>query len=180
VDIRSLRHDMGNHIQMVERLMGTENTAEASAYLERLKIEWQELAPEIRTGNPVTDMMLLEKKKEARMRGIRFESDFRYPENTKLDAFDVSVILYNALNNCMESVNGKKPYIRIHAFRKNSIFMLIISNSFEGKISIYHADGSGHGIGLKSMLRVAKKYMGDLSFEQNGNEVTVGIMLQIS
>ncbi len=187
-DIRSLRHDMGNHIQMAERLMGTENTAETSAYLERLKIEWQELAPEIRTGNPVTDMMLLEKKKEAGMRGIRFESDFRYPENTKLDAFDVSVILYNALNNCMESVNGKKPYIRIHAFRKNSIFMLIISNSFEGKISINPADGlpyttkkgSGHGIGLKNMLRVAKKYMGDLSFEQNGNEVTVGIMLQIS
>ena len=187
-DIRSLRHDMGNHIQMIERLMGTENTVEASAYLESLKIEWQELAPEIRTGNPVTDMILLEKKKEARMRGIRFESDFRYPKNTKLDAFDVSVILYNALNNCMESVNGEKPYIRIQAFRKNSIFMLIISNSFEGKISINPADGlpyttkkgGGHGIGLKNMLRMAKKYMGDLSFEQNGNEVTVGIMLQIA
>ncbi len=186
-DIRSLRHDMGNHIQMIERLMGTENTAEASEYLERLKKEWQELTPEIRTGNPVTDMIILEKKKEAQMLGIRFESDFRYPENTKLDAFDVSVILYNALNNCMESVNGKKPYIRIQAFRKNSIFMLIISNSFEGKLHINPADGlpyttkkGGHGIGLKNMLRVAKKYMGDLSFEQNRNEVTVGIMLQIA
>ena len=187
-DIRSLRHDMGNHIQMIERLMGTENTAEASAYLERLKIEWQEITPEIRTGNPVTDMILLEKRKEAQMRGIRFESDFRYPENTKLDAFDVSVILYNALSNCMESVNGENPYIRIQAFCKNSIFMLIISNSFEGKLPISPADGlpyttkkgGGHGIGLKNMLRVAKKYMGDLSFEQNRNEITVGIMLQIA
>lgn len=187
-DIRALRHDMGNHIQMIESLMGTENTAEASAYLGRLKIEWQELAPKIRTGNPVTDMILLEKKKEAKMRGIRFESDFQYPENTKLDAFDVSVILYNALNNCMESVNGENPYIRIQAFRKNSVFMLIISNSFEGKLFINPADGlpcttkkgGGHGIGLKNMLRVAKKYMGDLSFEQNGNEVTVGIMLQVA
>ncbi len=187
-DIRSLRHDMGNHIQIIERLMGTENTAEASAYLERLKIEWKELTPEIRTGNPVTDMILLEKKKEAGMRGIRFECDFRYPENTKLDAFDVSVILYNALNNCMESVNGEKPYIRIQAFRKNSIFMLIISNSFEGRLLTNPADGlpyttkkgGGHGIGLKNMLRVAKKYMGDLSFEQNGNEVMVGIMLQVA
>ena len=187
-NIRSLRHDMGNHIQMTEHLMESGNTAEASAYLERLKIEWQELAPEIRTGNPVTDMILLEKKKEAGMRGIRFESDFRYPENTKLDAFDVSVILYNALNNCMESVNGEKPYIRIQAFRKDSIFMLIISNSFEGKLPISPADGlpyttkkgGGHGIGLKNMLRVAKKYMGDLSFEQNGNEVIVGIMLQVA
>lgn len=187
-DIRSLRHDMGNHIQMIEHLMGTGNTAEASAYLERLKTEWQELTPEIRTGNPVTDMILLEKKKEAEMRGIRFESDFRYPENTKLDAFDVSVILYNALNNCMESVNGEKPYIRIQAFLKNSVFMLIVSNSFEGKLLTNPADGlpyttkkgGGHGIGLKNMLRVAKKYMGDLSFEQNGNEVTVGIMLQVA
>lgn len=187
-DIRSLRHDMGNHIQMIEHLMGSGNTAEASAYLERLKIEWQELTPEIRTGNPITDMILLEKKKEAEMRGIRFESDFRYPENTKLDAFDVSVILYNALNNCMESVNGEKPYIRIQAFLKNSVFMLIVSNSFEGKLLTNPADGlpyttkkdGGHGIGLKNMLRVAKKYMGDLSFEQNGNEVTVGIMLQVA
>ena len=187
-DIRSLRHDMGSHIQMIERLMEMENTAEASEYLGRLKTEWQELTPEIRTGNPVTDMILLEKKKEARMRGIRFECDFRYPENTKLDAFDVSVLLYNALNNCMESINGKNPYIRIQAFRKNSIFMLIISNSFEGRIPINPADGlpyttkkgDGHGIGLKNMQGVAKKYMGDLSFEQNGNEVTVGIMLQIA
>ena len=187
-DIRSLRHDMGNHIQMIERLMETGNSAEASAYLGRLKKEWKELTPEIRTGNPVTDMILLEKKKEAGMRGIRFECDFRYPENTKLDAFDVSVILYNALNNCMESVNGEKPYIRIQAFRKNSVFMLIISNSFEGRLFTNPADGlpyttkkgSGHGIGLKNMLRVAKKYMGDLSFEQNGNEVMVGIMLQVA
>ncbi len=186
-DIRSLRHDMGNHIQVIERLMETENSAEASEYLERLKNEWQELTPEIRTGNPITDMILMEKKKEAEKQGIRFVCDFHYPENTKLDAFDVSVILYNALNNCMESVNGTGPYIKIQTFRKDSIFMLLINNSFEGRLMLDPADGfphttkkSGeHGIGLKNIRRVAKKYMGDLSFEQNGDEVTLGVMLQI-
>ena len=165
-DLRAMRHDMGNHIQMIERLMGADNSSEAFAYL---------------------DMILLEKSNEAQMRGIRFECDFRYPENTKLDVFDVCIILYNALNNCMESVNGEKPYIKVHAFRKNSIFMLIISNSFKGRLRIDPAEGipytakknGEHGIGLKNMRRVAKKYMGDLSFEQNGDEVTVGIMLQI-
>ena len=185
-DIRSLRHDMGNHIQMIERLMETGNSAEASAYLGRLKKEWKELTPEIRTGNPVTDMILLEKKKEAGMRGIRFECDFRYPENTKLDAFDVSVILYNALNNCMESVNGEKPYIRIQAFRKNSIFMLIISNSFEGKLPINPTDGfpyttkksGGHGIGLKNMDSVAGRYFGTMSYEVKDDVFCLTIMLQ--
>ncbi|MCI9079925.1 MAG: GHKL domain-containing protein [Lachnospiraceae bacterium] len=186
-DLRAMRHDMGNHIQMIEHLMSSDNSSEAFAYLGRLKNEWQELAPEIRTGNPVTDMIFLEKGKEAQMRGIRFECDFRYPENTKLDVFDVCIILYNALDNCLESVNGEKPYVKVHAFRNNSIFMLIISNSFKGRLRIDPAEGipytvkknGEHGIGLKNMRRVAKKYMGDLSFEQNGDEVTVGIMLQI-
>ncbi len=187
-DIRSLRHDMGNHIQMIERLMAAGSSAEASAYLERLKSEWKELAPEIRTGNPVTDMILLEKKKEAEARGIRFECDFYYPDGTGLDAFDISVLLYNALNNCLESVNGEDPYIKIQAFRKNSVFVLFISNRFQGRLQMDAAEGlplttktnGGHGIGLKNMRRVARKYMGDLSFEQNGDEVTVGIILQIA
>lgn len=187
-DIRSLRHDMGNHIQMIERLMAAGNSAEASAYLERLKGEWQELTPELRTGNPVMDMILLEKKKEAEARGIRFECDFCYPNGTELDAFDVSVLLYNALNNCLESVNGENPYIKVQAFRKDSVFMLIISNSFTGRLRMDATEGlpfttkksGGHGIGLKNMRRVARKYMGDLSFEQGKDEVTVGIMLQIA
>ena len=187
-DLRSLRHDMGNHIQMIERLMAAGNSAEASAYLERLKGEWQELTPEIRTGNPVVDMILLEKKKEAEARGIRFECDFCYPNGTGLDAFDVSVLLYNALNNCLESVNGEDPYIKVQAFRKNSVFVLITSNSFTGRLRMDAAEGlpfttkksGGHGIGLKNMRRVARKYMGDLSFEQDKDEVTVGIMLQIA
>lgn len=64
-DLRAMRHDMGNHIQMIERLMGADNSSEAFAYLGRLKSEWQELTPEIRTGNPVTDMILLEKSKRS-------------------------------------------------------------------------------------------------------------------
>ncbi len=187
-DLRSLRHDMGNHIQMIERLMVAGNSAEASAYLERLKGEWQELTPKVRTGNPVVDMILLEKKKEAEARGIRFTCDFCYPNGTGLDAFDVSVLLYNALNNCLESVNGEHPYIKVQAFRKNSVFMLIVSNSFTGRLRMDAAEGlpfttkksGGHGIGLKNMRRVARKYMGDLSFEQDKDEVTVGIMLQIA
>ena len=186
-DIRSMRHDMGNHIQVLERLIGTENSGEARTYLERLSDEWKELTPEIKTGNPVTDIILLEKKKEAEKAGIAFCCDFHYPENTKLNAFDLSVILYNALNNCMESANGDKPYIRIYSFHQNSVYTLIIRNSFQGKLYIDSESGlpfttkkSGeHGIGLKNIRRVARKYMGDVSFEQRDGEVIVSIMLQI-
>ena len=44
-------------------------------------------------------MILMEKLREAKEKQIRFISDFHYPGDTKLNAFDLSVILNNALDN---------------------------------------------------------------------------------
>ena len=76
-------------------------------------------------------MILMEKLREAKEKQIRFISDFHYPGDTKLNAFDLSVILNNALDNCMENVSGENPYICISSFRKNSIFMITIKNRYE-------------------------------------------------
>lgn len=74
----------------------------------------------------------MEKMREAEEKRIQFSSDFYYPENTKLNVFDLSVIMNNALNNCMENVSGDNPYISVSSFRKNSIFMITIKNSYQG------------------------------------------------
>ena len=185
-DIRSLRHDMGNHIQTLEHLVALNNMDDAAQYMEYLKNKWNEVSPAIKTGNPVTDVILMEKLREADEKNISFTADFHYPQNTKLNVFDLSVILNNALNNCLENVNGSSPYINISSFQKNSIFMIIVKNSFEGRLDL--DDGglpwttkteNGHGIGLNNILRVAKMYMGDISFEQVEGEVILSIMLQI-
>lgn len=185
-DIRSLRHDMGNHIQTLEHLVSLHNTDDAAEYLEHLKGKWDDISPEIKTGSPVADVILMEKSREAKEKNISFNCDFHYPENTKLNAFDLSVIMNNALNNCMENVSGNNPYISISSFRKDSIFMITIKNSFEGQLELEEGNlpqttkpGKEHGIGLNNILRVAKMYMGDIAFEQRGGEVTLSIMLQV-
>ena len=182
-DIRSMRHDMGNHIQTLEHLVAHNNMDDATEYLEHLKNEWDEVSPEIKTGSPV---ILMEKLREAKERQIRFLSDFHYPHNTKLNAFDLSVIMNNALNNCMENVSGDDPYISISSFRKNSIFMITIKNSFGGQLNFGDSDlpettksGREHGIGLNNIRRVARMYMGDISLEQGNEEVILSIMMQV-
>ena len=179
-DIRSLRHDMGNHIQILEHLVAHNNMDDAAEYMEHLQKEWNDVSPEIKTGSPVIDVILMEEKR------IRFTSDLYYPENTKLNAFDMSVIMNNALNNCMENVSGDDPYISISSFRKNSIFMITIKNSYQGELNYSDSDlpettksGKGHGIGLNNIRRVAKMYMGDISLEQVDKEVILSIMLQV-
>ena len=185
-DIRSMRHDMGNHIQTLEHLVAHNNMDDATEYLEHLKNEWDEVSPEIKTGSPVIDVILMEKLREAKERQIRFLSDFHYPHNTKLNAFDLSVIMNNALNNCMENVSGDDPYISISSFRKNSIFMITIKNSFWGQLNFGDSDlpettksGREHGIGLNNIRRVARMYMGDISLEQGNEEVILSIMMQV-
>lgn len=185
-DIRSMRHDMGNHIQTLEHLVAHNNMDDATEYLEHLKNEWDEASPEIKTGSPVIDVILMEKLREAKERQIRFLSDFHYPHNTKLNAFDLSVIMNNALNNCMENVSGDDPYISISSFRKNSIFMITIKNSFGGQLNFGDSDlpettksGREHGIGLNNIRRVARMYMGDISLEQGNEEVILSIMMQV-
>lgn len=185
-DIRSMRHDMGNHIQTLEHLVAHNNMDDATEYLEHLKNEWDEVSPEIKTGSPVIDVILMEKLREAKERQIRFLSDFHYPHNTKLNAFDLSVIMNNALNNCMENVSGDDPYISISSFRKNSIFMITIKNSFEGQLNFGDSDlpettksGREHGMGLNNIRRVARMYMGDISLEQGNEEVILSIMMQV-
>lgn len=185
-DIRSMRHDMGNHIQTLEHLVAHNNMDDATEYLEHLKNEWDEVSPEIKTGSPVIDVILMEKLREAKERQIRFLSDFHYPQNTKLNAFDLSVIMNNDLNNCMENVSGDDPYISISSFRKNSIFMITIKNSFGGQLNFGDSDlpettksGREHGMGLNNIRRVARMYMGDISLEQGNEEVILSIMMQV-
>ena len=185
-DIRAMRHDMGNHIQTLEHLVAHNNMDDATEYLEHLKNEWDEVSPEIKTGSLVIDVILMEKQREAKERQIRFLSDFHYPQNTKLNAFDLSVIMNNALNNCMENVSGDDPYISIYSFRKNSIFMITIKNSFVGHLNFGDSDlpettksGREHGMGLNNIRRVARMYMGDISLEQGNEEVILSIMMQV-
>ncbi len=152
-DIRMLRHDMGNHIQTIENLLDNDDRKDAIEYAARLREEWQDISYEIKTGNPVTDVVLMEKKKEAEGRHIKFFCDFHYPERTKIDAFDISVILNNALDNSMEAVNGASPYISISSFQKNNIFMILFSNSFEGNIVM--DDDTGLPVSTKRKLAMA-------------------------
>ena len=114
-DIRSLRHDMGNHIQILEHL-----------------------------------------------------------------------VAHNNMDDAAEYVSGDDPYISISSFRKNSIFMITIKNSYQGELNYSDSDlpettksGKGHGIGLNNIRRVAKMYMGDISLEQVDKEVILSIMLQV-
>lgn len=193
-DIRSIRHDMANHILTLEGLYAGNRLEEAREYSEDLKTalagtESGQNLTGIKSGNPVTDVILQEKKKEAEKKNIRFRSSFYYPENAGINAFDISVILNNALQNAIENVDmGGGPYIRIRSYRRDNAYMIEIANCFSGSLQWEGESGlprtskegaDGHGYGLSNIRRVAEKYSGDIAIDVKNGEFCLSVMLML-
>lgn len=195
-NIRSIKHDMTNHILTLEGLYAREQREEAQAYGAELKNLLSEMTGEIKSGNPVTDVILQEQKKEAEKRNIRFRTDFYYPKGSRINAFDISVILNNALQNAMENVkhcpsenvNCDAPYISVHSYHRDNAYMIEICNSFTGDLQwdtenelpvTTKRKADGHGYGLANIRRVAEKYAGDIAIDVKNGAFCISIMLMM-
>ncbi len=186
-DIRALKHDMGNHISVLENLFMKNETEELEKYMAELKSAWSGSVAEIKTGNPVTDVILTQKQKEAEEKGIDFRCRFIYPADTKINAFDVSVILNNAIANALEGVKEcKNPYVSIAAYRKKNAYILEVTNCIRRTVEIDDETGlpettkkdkGSHGFGLANIRKVAQKYYGDIDISQDENSFTLTVML---
>lgn len=195
--IRSMKHDMTNHILTLERLYAGNEIKEAKDYGKELKVALSQVTGEMKTGNPVTDVILQELKSEAEKRNIYFRSDFYFPTGTDINVLDVSVILNNALQNAMESITyftskkaGKteEPHISVLSYHRNNAYMIEISNSFIGELQWDEERGlpvtskektDGHGYGLANIRMVARKYSGDIAIDVKDDEFRLSIMLMM-
>lgn len=191
-DIRGIRHDMGNHIMTLEALYASGEHEAADEYMEELKCKLTDTNNEIRSGNPVTDVILLERRREAEEKKIEFICDFHYPNKGQLqiNAFDISVILNNALDNAIKAAysvqqSKGKAKITITTYTKNSIYILKIENSFEGSPNIHNSGQTPltnkqkdqHGYGLRNIKKVAQKYCGDIYIDYNESTFKLSVML---
>ncbi len=189
-NIKGMRHDLGNHIMILENLCKEGEQREAIGYLKEMKEQFYEAETEIKSGNPVTDILLTERKREAENREISFQCDFHYPEGASVNAFDVSIILYNALNNAIEGAEGcEKPFIRLFSYREKNVLMIEIANSLKERVIIEEENGlplttkdnkEDHGYGLINIRRVAQKYFGDIAIEQRDGMFVLHIMLMLA
>ena len=164
-NIRGIKHDMTNHLLTLERLYAGNKPQEAKTYSASLKKALSTASGEIRSGNPVTDVILQEWKSVTEKKGVLFESDFYYPSETAINAFDISVILNNALQNAVENVS-QKGLVSIRSYHRNQAYMIEICNSFSGSLQWDVESGlpmttkdkaDEHGYGLSNIRRVAAK-----------------------
>lgn len=195
-DMRSLRHDMGNHLMTLKQLYDKGEYNEAQQYTDKLNKEMAKASLDINSGNPVTDVILSGKKMEMEEKGIAFFCDFHYPMTESIDSFDISIILNNALSNAIEAIEREnfkenEAHVSLVSTHRKNMYIIEVANSYRGKLDTDPKSGlprtcksgEGHGFGLANIRHVARKYLGDIEI---GKEVYEGreccvlhVMLQI-
>lgn len=192
-DIRSLKHDMANHIMTLEHLWEQEEYFQAKEYAVQLKEALHDATAEIKSGNPVTDVLIAEYEEKAKQKKIMFQSTFFYPDTGKMDAFDMSILLNNAFDNALRAAEGYKAShgsakITLSSYRNQNAYLICMENSFADKLerngdtglpATSKDNGQEHGYGLLNMKRVAEKYYGDIDMQQAEDRVKLVIMLML-
>lgn len=198
--IRSMKHDMQNYLFDIRSLLSSrgirvEDDPEGlGAYFSGIGEALDRMNAVYHTGNPVTDVVINEKYRQARSLGAQFTCSFRFPEAYRISAFDISIILNNALNNALEAcerLKEKNPEvplsIQIEAYCKNNVFLMEITNTFDGILK--HAererflmtrkeDPFEHGLGFQNIRRCAEKYFGTADYRYSEDRFYLTVMLQ--
>lgn len=191
--IRGMRHDMNNYIADMEQLFisGKDAESEGQQYLLHMREALDSLTLHCNTGNPVMDVIMNRKWQECDKAGIILESDFIFPEQSGIEAFDLGILLNNALDNAIEACKKCNqetvPVIRLHSYIKGRMFFLRIENNCDRNEISYtedhtlqttKEDDSMHGIGLKNMNSVVERYFGTMTYEIGDDIFCLTIMLQ--
>ena len=198
--IRSVKHDMKNHMVVLQNLLrkkGADEDEEIRQYFEGMRQSVEQIDSRVHTGNAVSDAVVGSKFRYAakRVKGIRLDaSRFMLTDAVTIKAYDMGVILNNGLDNAIEAcvrMREKQPdakaYITIRSFKAKNMYFIEIENSFDG-VALFHKD-SGlpistkkdkevHGIGLKNIRKCAVKYGGDLDCIVKGSKFTLSVMVK--
>lgn len=175
-DMRGLRHDLRGHINNITQYVKKQNNADAeelNGYIRNMEETVSRLDFGYQTGNPITDIIIHQKKQEADRAGVKFSVDFSYPKELQIDVYDIGVVLNNALENAIEAATllERDKYVSLHSYVKGNLFFIEIENSFAREIVMNKESGlpesskankKFHGMGLTNIQRCARKYKGDI------------------
>lgn len=187
-NMKVIWHDISNHIECTKWLM-TNNRTEAGEYLNLLETMVEVYSPVAFSENTVVDAVLCGKLSKAKEMGIHTEVNLNMEKNIAIDQIDLCSIFSNSLDNAIEASNivkGKKA-IKLTAVRDSGFLLIQIINTAvdAGKRDLYgnivtgKKDKDRHGVGLKSISKVAEKYDGYMNTTFENGMFKLSILLNI-
>ena len=181
--IRSIYHDMKNHLLVLESSQGTEATRQMA---QELRAQIADYENYIHTGNDFLDIIIRDKAEKAREKHIDFSAFIDFGGVDFIEPLDISTLFGNGIDNAIEA-SEKLPedqrVILIKAGQVQNFVSILIENNCADEV---HADGHTtkgdkflHGFGISNMKKAAEKYGGTCTTAQAGGQFTLKILLPV-
>ena len=176
LEFRNARHDMKQQLIYLKHLK------------KMLEIPTMSNLGISRTDNIVVDALINAKFSLAQQFAIDFNIDIHIPIELPFSNADLSILLGNILDNAIEASSRlpeSRRKIKIYiCYDKNVLIITIINNYLghlirdsNGKLVSTKKDYQNHGIGLKSVEKIADKYHGSVVIETENDLFTIKIIL---
>jgi len=172
-----VRHDIKNYITCALRMAEKKDFEELTKFLEKLSEEKiDSITSYVNLKRSVLGAVLNSKISNAKRKNIDIQC-YLLSEFDSISDMDMGILLANLLDNALEACekNVEKSEIIIKTWAEAGYYFLEISNTVESDILINNPelktnkDNSDlHGVGLRTVRDIVKKYDGMMSFEQKG------------
>lgn len=174
VELHTKRHDLKQKLIYIHELARYEETDKLMEILSQMIGETGKKGRrEGTTGNLVIDALVNHLYKEANDRKINLKTSINLPLDLNIKETDLCILQGNAFDNAveaLESVGEPERDMWVEMKYEKGCFLLNVKNRFqgegrkedEGELKSSKKDGI-HGLGIRSMKKVANKYHGSLN-----------------
>lgn len=180
VNSKVLIHDITKHLNSL-KMLSMNNNADIVDYIDNIENDFDIMNPIDYSNNALLNLITNRYYQICKKENISFEINI---QNTQLDFMsepDITSLFDNLIANATEAAKqSENKFIIFSIDIRNSNFLVIsVLNSSDKKplqvnenIISSKKDSEMHGIGIKSIKRVVKKYDGIITMTYNDNQKT--------
>ena len=169
--LHSLRHDMKNHLIVIDGYASQHNDRKIHEYIHNIS-EDLSLTNAVDSGSHIISALIAEKENKAKLQNIRCEINISTP-GINIDDFSITTIIGNLFDNAIKAASECEPgWIRFSLTQTGSYMNIVIENSCPGNIIENNGEFTStkndkvlpHGIGIKNVRKVVSNLNGHIDF----------------
>ena len=169
--LHSLRHDMKNHLIVIDGYASQHNDKKIHEYIHNIS-EDLSLTNAVDSGSHIVSALIAEKEDKAKSQNIRCEINISTP-GINIDDFSITTIIGNLFDNAIKAASEcEHGWIRFSLTQTGSYMNIVIENSYFGNIIEKNGEFTStkndkvlpHGIGIKNVRKVVSNLNGHIDF----------------
>lgn len=178
------QHDMRHHLAMLESLLATNNTEQASDYIKKVHADMDAILPRRYCENELINLLCSSFAGRAEREGIAFRVKAKLPKALPISDTELCAVISNGLENALAGTADIDPkWVEFYCEVKLNKLLIEIKNPCAGDIPM--EDGlpisqkANHGYGCRSIRTIAEHHRGLCSFDAEGGVFTLRVVLPV-